>query len=455
MAADISTPRTKPFWQTFLFFVIPLMAANILQSLSGTINNIFLGQMIGVKALAAAAVFFPIMFLFISFLIGMSAGASVLIGQAYGARNHERIKAITGTVLTVALSGGLVIGILSAVFTPNLLAMLGTPEDIFPDAVAFARVSFLSMPIMFLFFISSALLRGVGDTVTPLVSLVVSTAIGAVVTPALIQGWLGLPRLGVVAPAVASLVAFSMSVLALVLYLRWRRHAMAPDMTLIPHLRPDPAILKLVLRLGVPTGVQMVTGAVAGIVIIGLVNRFGSDATAAYGAVNQVLSYVQFPAISIAIAASIFGAQAIGADQADRLGQVTRVALVMNLLLTGSLVVLVYLGSEMLIGLFIADPEIVELSKRLLHIVTWATVLFGAGSVLAGVMRSSGTVLVPMLISIFVIVGVELPIAVWLSMQIGITGIWWGYVASFAALPVLQGAYFWFVWRSKRIVALI
>ena len=109
----------------------------------------------------------------------------------------------------------------------------------------------------------------------------------------------------------------------------------------------------------------------------------------------------------------------------------------------------------MLIGLVIADTEIVELSKRLLHIVTWATVLFGAGSVLAGVMRSSGTVLVPMLISIFVIFGVELPIAVCLSMQIGITCIWWGYVASFAALPVLQGAYFWFVWRSKRIVALI
>jgi putative MATE family efflux protein len=448
-------PSSKPFWQTFLFFVIPLMAANILQSLSGTINNIFLGQMLGVKALAAAAVFFPIMFLFISFLIGMSAGASVLIGQAYGAQNHERIKAITGTVLTVSVAGGLVLGVLSAVFAPNLLAMLGTPEDIFPDAVAFARVSFLSMPVMFLFFIASSLLRGVGDTVTPLVSLVVSTVIGALATPALIQGWLGLPQLGVVSAAVASLVAFSVSVVALALYLRWRRHAMAPDLTLIPHLRPDPAILKLVLRLGVPTGIQMVTGAVAGIVIIGLVNRFGSDATAAYGAVNQVLSYVQFPAISIAIAASIFGAQAIGADRADQLGQVTRVALMMNLLLTGSLVVIVYLGSEALIGLFIADPEIVELSEQLLRIVTWSTVLFGAGSVLAGVMRSSGTVLVPMLISIFSIVGIELPVAVWLSGQIGITGIWWGYVASFAALPVLQGAYFWFVWRSKRVVALI
>lgn len=449
------TPPTRPFWQTFLLFVLPLMAANILQSLSGTINNIFLGQMIGVQALAAAAVFFPIMFLFISFLIGMSAGASVLIGQAYGAANSERIKAITGTVLTVVVLGSIVIGILSAIFTPELLSLLGTPADIFPDAVAFARVSFLSMPVMSVFFISSSLLRGVGDTTTPLASLVVSTIIGAVATPAFIQGWLGLPQLGIVSAAVASLIAFFASVIALALYLRRRKHPMAPDATLIPHLRPDPAILLLVLRLGVPTGIQMITGAVAGIVIIGLVNRFGSDATAAYGAVNQVLSYVQFPAISIAIAASIFGAQAIGAGQVGRLGEVTRVALIMNLLLTGTLVTIAYLGSEALIGLFISDPAIVALSEQLLRIVTWSTLLFGAGNVLAGVMRSSGTVLVPMLISIFVIVGVEVPVAIWLSGMIGITGIWWGYVASFAAMLALQAAYFWFVWRRKTIVALI
>ncbi len=94
---------TRPFWQTFLFFVLPLMAANILQALSGTINNLFLGQLLGVKALAAASVFFPILFLFIAFLIGLSAGTTVLIGQAWGARNLERVRAITGSVLSVAL----------------------------------------------------------------------------------------------------------------------------------------------------------------------------------------------------------------------------------------------------------------------------------------------------------------------------------------------------------------
>lgn len=445
----------RPFWQKFLVFLLPLMAANILQSLQGTINNIFLGQMLGVQALAAASVFFPVMFLFIAFLIGMSAGASVLIGQAHGARNPDRIRAITGTVLTVAVLGGVVIGGLASWQAGRLMAALGTPADILADAVAFARVSFLSMPVVFLFFISSSLLRGVGDTVTPLFSLMVSAAIGAATTPALIRGWFGLPQLGVVSPAVASLLAFTVSVTVLAFYLRWRRHPMAPDRALIPHLRPDPAILRLVIRLGVPTGIQVVAGALAGLVIIGLVNRFGSDATAAYGAVNQILSYVQFPAISIAIAASIFGAQAIGAGRAHELGRVTRTALMMNLVLTGGLVAAVYLGADLVIGLFIADPEIVALSRRLLYVVAWSSLLFGAGSILAGVMRASGTVLVPMALSILAIVAVELPVAVWLSARIGLSGIWWGIAASFAAMLVMQALYYGFVWRKKRITALI
>lgn len=449
-------PRAqRPFWQTFLLFVLPLMAANILQSLSGTINNIFLGQLIGVRALAAASVFFPILFLFISFLIGISSGASILIGQAHGARNPERVKAITGSVLTLAVLGGLVIGVAAAFHAEALLLLLGTPEDIFADALAFARISFLSMPVMFLFFISSSVLRGVGDSVTPLFSLLVSTCIGAAMTPVLILGRAGLPALGVTGPAVANLVAFSVSVTALGFYLRWRAHPMAPDRALVRHLRPDPAILRLVLRLGIPTAVQIVSAALAGVVIVGLVNRFGSDATAAYGTVNQVVSYVQFPALSVSIAASILGAQAIGAGRPQELGRVTRTGLMMNLLLTGSLVALVYLGSETVVGLFITDPEIVALSERLLHIVAWSSLLFGAGMVLAGVMRASGTVLMPMLISIFAIVGVELPVAIWLSARIGITGIWWGIVAGFAAMFLLQLAFYMLVWRRKPVVALV
>jgi len=205
----------------------------------------------------------------------------------------------------------------------------------------------------------------------------------------------------------------------------------------------------------VPAGVQMVVSSVAAIVVVGLVNRFGSEATAAYGAVNQVLSYVQFPAMSIGIATSIFGAQAIGGGQASQLRAITRTGLMMNVIITGALILLAYLFSEHIVRLFLTEDRVVEMTQTLLHIVLWSVVLFGASVVLTGIMRASGTVLVPMLISLATILCVELPGAILFSQHFGLNGIWMGYALSFSTMLVFQASYYWFFWRKKKVVALV
>lgn len=448
-------PVAKPLWQRFVLFLLPLMLSNILQSLSGTINSIYLGQMIGVEALAAAALFFPIFFFLMSFVIGLSSGATVLIGQAWGARNMEKLKQVTGTTLTVSFLAGLVVAVIGGTFTEQIMRVLGAPPDILPIATAYGRVFLIGIPAFFLFLVATSLLRGVGDTVTPLISLFISIAVGLVTTPALIQGWLGLPQLGATAAAVGGVMSFLSVLVFLAIYLPIRGHALAPDAALLRNLRIHGPTLVMVLRLGVPAGVQMVVSSISGIVIIGLINRFGSDATAAYGAVNQVLSYVQFPAMSIAIAASIFGAQAIGARQSGQLGAITRTALVMNLVLTGSLILIAYLFSESIVRLFITDPAVVDVTQQLLHIMLWSIVCFGAASVLSGIMRASGTVLVPMLIALGCIVLIEMPGAIILSQVMGLEGIYVAYAATFTGMLVLQALYYWFVWRGKTVVALV
>ena len=130
------TPVTKPLWQRFLVFLVPLMLSNILQSLSGTINNIFIGQMIGVEALASVSVFFPIMFLMISFVVGLASGAAILIGQAYGAKNAEKIREVTGTTLTVTFLAAIVIAIGGWLLAPQLISLLGAADNIAPTAAA-------------------------------------------------------------------------------------------------------------------------------------------------------------------------------------------------------------------------------------------------------------------------------------------------------------------------------
>ena len=448
---------SRPLWQRFALFLVPLMAANILQALSGTVSAIYVGQMIGVVALAATATFFPIMFFLLSFLIGLSSGSTVLIGQAWGARNLDKVKQVAGTTLVTALAMGVVVAIIGLVWTDQILSVLGVPADIAPITAGYARIMLASMPGFFLFIVATSVLRGVGDTMTPLFSLILSLAVTALVTPALIQGWFGLPQLGVNAAAVASVSGFVTVLVFLFVYLRARALPLAPDGQLLAAmLHPDFRLLGLILRLGLPAGLQMVVSSVSGIVVVGLVNRFGSDATAAYGAVGQVMSYVQFPAMSIGIAASIFGAQAIGAGRTGELGAITRTGLMMNLIITGTLVLMAYLFSERLIALFITDPAVIDMTETLLHVVLWSVVAFGGSVVFSGVMRSSGTVLAPMLLSLSCILGIELPGAILLSQTgLGLTGIWVAMAASFTLMLVLQGAWYMLVWRKKTIVALV
>lgn len=450
------TASARPLWQRFLFFLVPLMLSNILQALSGTINSIFIGQLLGVEALAAASVFFPVMILLIGFVVGLASGSTVLIGQAYGAKNNERVRQVAGTTLTSALILGLIVAAIGIFFTESIMRLLGAPENVLMQAVSYGRIMLIGMPGFFIFLIITSVLRGVGDTITPLISLVLSILVGLVVTPALILGWGGLPRIGADAAAVAFIAGFSVVLVFLVFYLRARNSPLAPSAALARDLKIQLPVLLLVLKLGIPAGVQMVVSSVAALVVVGIVNRFGSDATAAYGAVNQVLNYVQFPAMSIAIATSIFGAQAIGAGQVDQLRRITRTALAMNLVVTGALILVAYVFSQDLVTLFITSEPVVELTETLLHIVLWSVLMFGFAGVLSGMMRASGDVLVPMLLSLGAILLVEVPLALWLSStSLGLTGIWWAYAASFSTMLVLQASYYWFYWKNRPIKKLL
>jgi putative MATE family efflux protein len=439
----------------FLLFLAPMMLSNILQALFGTINNVYLGQMIGVDALAAVSVFFPIMFFFVAFVMGIASGAGVLIGQAWGAGEAGKVKAIAGTTFTVTLALAGLIALLGGLFSRPLLAALATPDNILDAAASYARIMMIAMPLTFTFILFTAMMRGVGDTVTPLLALSVSTVIGLALTPALIRGWLGLPQLGVASAACASAISSLVTLIWLNMYLRHRKHPLAFDATLIRGMRLDPVLLRTVLRLGIPSAIGMIVMSLAEMVLLGLVNSFGSGATAAYGAVNQVMSYVQFPAMSIAISVSIFSAQAIGRGDAMRIGSIVRTGLEMNVVLTGALVAIGYLFSRNLMGFFITDAVVIDLAQRSLHIVLWSSIAFGMQMAFSAAMRASGTVWTPLSISILAVTVVEVPSAIWLSHVFGIDGVWLAYPVTFCAMLLMQMSYYLLIWRKRTIRRLV
>jgi putative MATE family efflux protein len=365
------------------------------------------------------------------------------------------LKQIAGTALMLSLLLGVVVAVVGVLFANQILQLIGTPPDILPITESYARIIFISLPLVFFYLVYTTILRGVGDTLTPFGILAFVTAMTLLLTPSLVLGWFGLPKFGVNGAAYSNVIATFVGVAVMIFVLRVRKSPLALNADIITHARLDLPTVMAIVRLGVPTGLQLVMVSLSEIAVIVFVNRFGSEATAAYGAVNQVVSYVQFPAISIGIAASIFGAQSIGAGRLDRLRKIIYSGVALNYAIGGVLIGLTYLFSRAILALFLTDQHTLEIAHTLLTITLWSYLIFGHASVLSGLMRSSGTVFWPTTLTILAIWGIEVPVAFVLSQRIGLNGVWIAYPIAYCAILAFQSIYYKFFWKKRKIEALV
>ncbi|HDX9623097.1 MATE family efflux transporter [Bacillus cereus] len=449
--------ESKPIWKSMSMFLVPLLLSNVLQSVGQLFGMVVVGRWLGVNDLAAISAFFPLFFLLVSFVIGIGSGSSILIGQAFGAKNEDRLKAIVGTTLTFTFIIGVVLAIVGSIFAMDIMRLMGTPENIIEISVHYARILFISMPVLFLYFAYTTFMRGTGDSKTPFYFLIVSTALNMILLPILIFGWLGAPKLDVYGAAYASVISTVITFIVMLVYLKKKNHPLQLDSTVRKYLRMDWDLLKLLLRLGIPASINMILVSLSEIAVIAFVNRYGSDATAAYGVVNQVASYVQMPAVSLGITVSIFAAQSIGANQFDRLQKVVKAGIIMNYVIGGVLISLIYLFSRDILSLFLTSQTTIEIAHSLVMITLWSYLIFGHAQIISATMRASGTVLWPTVIGVVSIWLVEVPVAYYLSYHtsLGIEGIWIGYPAAFIVSLILQYAYYKLSWQKKRITRLV
>ena len=438
-----------PVWRTMLIFVVPLLVSSVLQSASGTITNIYLARLIDMRAFAASAVMLPLLYLLISLIVGVSSAASVLVGQAHGAEDERGVERAAGTTLAFAVCAGIVIGAVALAFERQILLAVGTPPDIMPDALAYAWVSFATLPVLFAFMVYTALLRGLGDSRTPLVVLAISEVIFIGSTPLLILGIWGLPRLGVAGMPAANAIAMLVGLIVQWVWLEVRRSPLAFG-RVAARLWPDRTLLVKLIRIGIPTGVQMMVVSLAEVAVLTFVNRFGSEATAAFGAVNQLLTYIQFPASCIAGGAAVFASQSIGAGRLDRVGPIARAGIALNFAIGGGAIALCYVFSRPLLSLFITAAATVDVAQNLMFIALWSYVIYGCTSVLTGLMRANGTVLWPTAMNVIAIWAVQVPVAWALSSgPLGLRGIWTAYPVAFTCAFVAVWTYYRRGWLRR------
>lgn len=434
-------------------FALPILFANILQSLNGSVNSIWVGRYLGEAALTATSNSNTVLFLLIGASFGIAMAATILVGQCIGARDMPEAKRVVGTSATFFASISIVMAIIGLTFSEPLLVAMRTPAFALPLAVAYMRVIFLALPFIFMYAFVGSVLRGAGDSKSPFYFMLLSVAIDIALNPVFIFGLGPIPRLGIAGSALATLVAQATSLTALVIYLYRRGHMLVLHKDEVRYLRLDWSIVGTLIKKGIPIGGQMLVVSLSGVLMISLVNNFGVDTAAAFGAALQLWNYIQMPAFAVGMAVSAMAAQNVGAQKWDRVNSVARVGVLYSVILTGSVVLIIELLDRTAFQVFLpAGSEALKIATHLNHIVTWSFVFFGVTMVLFGVVRATGAVMAPLFVLILTLLLVRFPVAEALIGRFQIDAVWWSFPTSSALASLLAILYYKFGgWRTARM----
>jgi putative MATE family efflux protein len=307
---------------------------------------------------------------------------------------------------------------------------------------------------MYLYTFLMMTLRGAGDSRTPFVFMLISVILDIALNPLFIFGLGPVPRMGIAGSAVATLIAQTGTLLALIIWLYRKKYFLCIHRNELRLLVPDVTILKALLAKGLPMGAQMVVISSSAIIMMSLVNRHGSQTTAAFGAASQLWTYIQMPALAIGSAVSSMVAQNVGAKRWDRVAGIGRAGVLTNFALTGTLVLIIYLFNRTALALFLgSDSSAIGIAQHLNHIVVWSFLLFGVTFVMFGVVRATGAVMLPLIVLIISMWLVRYPFAALLEPVMGADAIWWSFpVGSLVSLAITTVYYRRGTWKKAHML---
>ncbi len=443
-----------PITRTLLTFSLPLLGANALQSLNGTVNQIWVSHTLGEVAITALGNANIVMMLMLGVVFGVSMAANILVSQAMGANNRALVKRVMGTATTFFVALSLLVALAGGALSPHILDLMGTPRESRADAIIYLQIVFASVPFMYFFMFLQMAQRGVGDSNTPFWFMALAIVIDITLNPLLIRGIGPFPRLGIAGSAVSTLTAQSTALICLVVYL-YRQNSL---LVLWPSewrlLAPDREIVQSLLSRGLPMGIQMLVMNAAAVVMISFVNRYGALTSAAYSISTIVWGYMQMPTMAIGASVSSMAGQNVGAGNWDRVSKIARSGVISGLVVTGALAILLYaLNDQVLSILLPAHSPAIPLARHINRMVLWGLVMFSVTFSLSGVVRSTGAVWMPMIILVVAILLIRVPFAAIMSQRYGEDAIWWsfplgtGMSALMTGLYYLQGG-----WRRARML---
>ncbi len=442
-----------PIARTLLLFALPTLGSNVLQSLNGSINAIWVGRFLGEDALAATSNANLVMFLMFSAIFGFGLAATIMVGQNMGRRDIEAARRALGTAVGLFAIASTGISIAGYFASPAILHALATPAGALPLAEAYLRVIFIGLPGSFLLVVLTMGMRGTGDSMTPFRIMILNVVLDAGLNPIFILGLGPAPRMGIAGSATATAFASYLSLAALIVIIYARDLAVRLRGRELRWLIPDPALLKVIVAKGIPIGLQMFVISGASLAMIGLINRQGVDVTAAYGVTLQLWTYIQMPALAIGAAVSAMAAQNIGANLWARVDAITRSGILANLAITGMLILLVTLVDRPVLALFLGgDSPALPIARHIHLIASWSFLMFGVTMVIFGTVRANGSVIAPLVILFIAMFPIRLGFVFALLPHMGREALWWTMpLGSLASMLMALGHYRAGGWRRLHM----
>ncbi len=422
-------------------FSLPMLFGNMLQSGYSIINMVWVGHIVGADGLGATAVSFPIMFILIGIAAGVSMATAVLVAQFYGAKRLDQLKMVVdnSVCLQLALSVVLITGMIA--LSNPMLRLMDTPQEIFAMSSSYLKISLSGIIFLYLSFTISQILRGLGDTVRPLLFMGTGVILNAILDPFLIMGIYPFPKLGLNGAALASVISQAISLAIALTYLNRKSHLVAIN---FGKLKFERHIAWLIIRIGIPSTVEQCLISVGSAFVTKYVNFFGPAAIAAFGAGSRIDMVAMMPAIAIGMAATALTGQNLGAGKPERVKEIFKWALLLGTAISGVVAVFAFAFPKLILSMFTQSEPVLLIGVQYLRIVVPCYFLFALIFVSMGVVNGAGQTVIPMIFTLISLWAVRVPVAWYLSQHTALksSGIWIAMAAGFAVTAVVGYLYY-------------
>lgn len=428
---------------TLITLLVPILLSNTLNVVYNIVDSIWIGNIIGPLGLSAVAVSFPITLMMGSFAFGVNMANGVIVSQYYGAKDYNTVSHVIKVSTTLGVIILFTVGSLMFIFAKKILIIMNTPKDALDMAVIYLRITIIGLPFAYSYFFISSILRAVGDSVRPLIFLIVSSIVNIILDPILIKGFFIIPAMGLKGAAIATVISQCISVLISTSYLKIKNSFIKINPFIFTF---DINITKKIMKLAIPISSNQFIVAFGWLIITRLISSFGDAASATVAIVNRVESLFIMPIGALGNAVMTMSAQNIGANKFDRVKEIFKNGIVIGIIISSVMSIFSIVNPHLLINMFTKDLEVFEYSKSYIYTIMPIFIFYSIMFVCNGVINGAGKTIVIMIFSTSTTLILRTILAYALLEKFALVGIW----ASMGICYIINTLFSLYYYKSNK-----